>query len=579
MKTTTHFLLLALLTLVGIGCGSKGSYRPLEATAQYPTIPARVIVTDFRDERESVRTAAAISKVPPLTFSRRFEFSHPDNVYSGSIDPVPTLMAKSLARSLADGRQFEEVTYISRDELPPKGDHDLLITGRVRNSRMTGRAYFYSLVFPLGVQFSDVLWYIGFPKMTRRYNFDVSIEMLDYYRDTPIAAPIEASQVTSKKTFLHYAPENKLDDLKVKVTDVWNDVVEAMRRDVPTGQDAQYWASLRTTGQSYLASLALEAERMRLGTPPVFQFLSPSEGSMHRTPTVTVRWSAAIPNGLRAIDFEANGEALATGVRSTDMMEESTARRDIPARDVEVKLNMGSNRLFAQLVDFRGNVTKAELQLDRLPRLLNPQARHALLVGSGPAEAGATVEQLRTALTDPFAGQFSANAVKIFTPASLDRAALEEAVVNTALSARAGELLVLYIAARGDAATMTFGNGIPLREFATMLQRSVATTEVVLLFDIDWDRTVDGSRVLASLGDLPPRWAIGVSSGTPAPAARRDGRLAYGDAIAASMRRGTGRLTLRGMLDAAAREVGALGTVRADSTGSFDTAITMAEFE
>ncbi|MDK2970841.1 MAG: hypothetical protein PWP23_596 [Candidatus Sumerlaeota bacterium] len=581
MKTTFGFFSAFLALFLAFGCGGGPSTKPLEATPEYPTIPTRIVVTDFKDARDYKREAAYITKVPPLTWSKKYEFTHPDDVYAGSIDPMPALFARNLAEALAEGAQFDQVVYAPAGELPPKGEADVLITGTVKASRAHGRAYFYSLVLPLGFQFSDILWYLGFPKTDRRYDLGAEIDVLDYYTGKPLIEPINVDLTTSSKTFLVYASESKFDDLKTKLVTVWNEAVVQMREDLPTGSETAYWAKQRSEGEEYLAYLAREELRNKQGAIQSFQFLSPAEGAIIRQPKTTVRWSAAIPNGLKALDIEVNNRPIATGVRSADMASEATAPKSLPARDVDVDLAMGANVVTARVVDHRDNVVDATLRFTRYPRQLNPVMRHALLIGTGSPEAQTSVEKLETALADPFGGQFEKSSILTHTGGALSKAQLDQAIRDLGLQAKAGELAVIYIAADGKTADMTIGDGVALDTFIKDLDLAMATDEVVLLLDINWDRRDEGKDVMDALGEVPMRWAVSVSSAYPTPAESKRGQRLFAFALADALTNGTQRLTLERMLDtvADAVETESGKKMEPDISGRYDRNVTMAEFE
>ncbi|MDX1972941.1 MAG: hypothetical protein SFY68_10465, partial [Candidatus Sumerlaeia bacterium] len=92
--------LVALSSLLSIGCGGGGKYRVENANPQTQKRPTRVLVMPFDDQREYVRNAANLSSAPPLAFNVRYKFSRPDEAFGGAVEPFPTLLASQVAKDL-----------------------------------------------------------------------------------------------------------------------------------------------------------------------------------------------------------------------------------------------------------------------------------------------------------------------------------------------------------------------------------------------------------------------------------------------------------------------------------------------
>lgn len=582
MRRLAALLLGFVALMLTSGCGGGARYRVVEAGPAYPSIPAKVVVTDFKDERSYDKRLASTAKAAPFTFVKSWYISRPEEAFGG-VEVFPALFARNLAANLAEGGHFSEVVYAPPDEMPEKGTYDLLLTGTLKESTARGSAYFYGLVLPLGFKFSDVLWYMGAPKLTRRYDFAFDIQLYDAYTDKPLGRPISVSERTSSKSFTVYANEGKLEDMQTKIVAVWNDYLVAMHREQPSG-DAQYWAALRTDGQQYLRQVRLEQDMIRRGSPPVFTFISPTDESTVRSDRTTIRWSLTSPNGLRSLALALNNEALDTGVRSVDLADMETAPRSVSARETPIRLQMGRNVIDARVTDHRGNTANAELAIHRLPRQLTPEKRFALVIGAGSAAAQETARSLASVLTDPLYGQFAESDVRVLTTPTFDPEALGTSIRAFVPYAKAGELALLYIAVPGDAQSGALGSGaqqMELRQFVESLRRSAATEEVVLLLDIDWNGRNDGVRVLDQLGDVPSRWAVGVSSNAIVPAETTGGRLVFGAAIEEILagRAGrTDRVTLESMLDQATDRA-RRGAASPEFSGRYNPNITMAEFQ
>lgn len=584
MKTLwISFLLLGVMTVAG--CGGKKGFEPIPADSAYPEIPARVVVTDFRDDRIlEVQTADATKAYFHLW--KNFSFTQPDTRFSAYIENFQTMFARRLAETFQESGQFAEAEYYPATDIPARGTYDVLVQGTINEATMEGQVFYYFLSLPVIGTWSDVPWTFLLPKLRRGFNFDIAVQFYDGYTGDPLLEePIVATYNTTWKTFTAYGKDEiRYDDLKLKLGGLLNEVLLGMRGTIPPGDDVAYWDGLREEGEAYLARLAREEERMKKGSPPVFQFLSPSADATIRTPEVSLSWSITAPNGLRSAALVLNDQPLSLNLNALDMADEGTAPKSVPARNTPVELAMGRNTFEARVTDHRENVTEASLEIVRMPARVRPEERYALLLASGSEEAASTVEDLASLLTDPYVGQFDDGAVEVAKANAVTMEDLEKRLFDFGIQPKAGELAFVYLALPGDTELKTVGDGIALNALVDTVRRSLATDEVILLLDIDWNAENADLDVLDALGELPLRWAVAVSDIEASPAMTRGGHTLFGEALIGVLEEepaGSESLSLEGMLESLLERVDDLSGEEKlpEVVGRYDRNIVMVQYE
>ncbi len=574
--------LLAMLILAGCGASGARFQKPSVPAGTSP-LPVHVLVVPFDDERDFDQEPARIKSAAPLTIARKFKFDRPDEAYTAAGRPFPERLAEELAEDLEDSGLVEKVTYARLDRLPEKGSYDLMLKGKLLKTEQSGQVNLYGLVLPLGIYLYDVAWYLGLPKTRRDYEIETELQWLNGYDETPVGPAFRSSYDTPGKTFWVYAEEGKMDDISKRMKPSWNGLVDGSVADLPSAGDT-YWAELKTEGVEHLAMLEREEEFRRKGAPPVFGFISPDTNSTMRATDANVRWNISAPNGLKTASLTLNGESVDLGMASFDLSSDATAPRSVAARTVNVPLELGENVLIASVSDWRGNVTGAELSVSRLPQPLRPENRHALLVGMGSDAARNTVRDLERAFTDPFAGQFEAGRVNTVAAPEFDADLLRSAVQGFGAKPITGELAVIYVAVPGVASSMSIGSGgnsMALTDLAGLLEQQLATDEVFVVLDIDWD-SGSGEDVVDTFDDASPRWGIASSSGQPQTGAVRAGRFAYGSAMAdllTERRSGAAAMTIESFFDETGARTEDANGLKPDLTGRFDPNITVVSYE
>ena len=579
-----HRIILSATLLFGLilgaaGCSSANPYRVMETRGQNTEIPMKVIVTSLEDVRPFDRKPATLYWIPLLPYSS-YRFSRHDEVYPGSVEPFPRLFSRELAKRLEEAEVFANVEYVPRGEMPPLGSYDLLLTGVLDETTSRGGVSYYGLSI-----FGDLVWFVGLPKFTRRWDLQATLQLYDGYTGDPIGDSLPVKHSTSRRFFTRYAKEASTRDLLDKITPIWDEFIVALRKEVPSGTD-EYWANLRNAGHEYVAKLERESELQRKGSPPTFSFLYPSAGAAVREPNTTVRWSATAPGGAKSLTLVVNNQAIDLGVNPLDLIREDSAPRNFPAQELTIPVRLGLNKLEALVVDHRGNETRASFELRRMPKELTPPDRFALLIGAGSREARSTVEGLAKTLKDPLVGQFASANVDLVSQDSLDADSLTAALNEFGRKPLANQLAFVYLAAPGNADDLTIGSGadaMSLQDFLAQLGRAMATEEMVVILEIDWSGA-GGREFMDDLSGLSPRWAIVSSAGQTAPVIRSGGGFLFGKTFAEVLENGmTNRetLTLENVLDAVMDEVetGSGGKMVPVMEGRYRPGITMVERE
>ncbi|MCB2156932.1 hypothetical protein KQI84_18805 [bacterium] len=571
------FVLLGLLVNI-TGCGSSNKYRVMETRSEYPEIPMKVVVTPLEDARPFDRDPAILYWIPLLPWAT-YKFSRHDEVYPGSVEAFNQLFSRDLAQRLKEAEVFSQVEYTPIEELPPLGSYDLLITGTLEETTSRGGVSYYGLSI-----FGDLVWFLGLPKFTRIWDLKADIQVFDGYTGDPITDPILVQETTSRRFFTRYAKEGSTKDLMEKITPIWDQFIVELRAEVPPAGD-NYWAQLRKDGEAHVAKLAREAELARKGSPPTFSFLYPAAGDIVREPTTTIRWSATAPGGTKSIALVVNNQAIDLGINPLDLLQEDKSPRNFSARDLAIPLHLGKNTLEAMVVDHRGNETRANFEIQRMPKQLSPTDRFALLIGVGSSEATRTVNELASVFADPLIGQFDSEDVQVVAENSLDSAALGSAINSFGKKPLANQLAFVYVAASGNADGLTIGSGgntMSIDDLMSTIERAMATEEIVVILDIDWSGPK--REYIDDLSNLPKRWAVIASAEETVPATKSSGGFLFGMAMASVMKDGLpGRetLTLENVMDAVMDEVESLsdGEMVPVMEGRYRPGITMVERE
>jgi len=578
------FLCVALV--MASACGGAGRYQLRPKPESQDTIPMRVVVSDFVDEREFVRISPTRSNVRPLSWYKKFEYSRYEDQFPGGMEPFPTRLAKILAEDVGKTSMFDSIRYVSPAELAamrPGDDYDLRVDGKMNTLTAKGYWRYYSLILPFGLYANDLLWVMGFPKEVRRWDVDVDLQLVDAYRNEPVGRPANVAFVTNGQVFtIYHTGPSALRDFRAKMPEVSNKFNEQMAGQFSQKTDAD-WAALRQSGREFQLAQERRQQMIERGAPPSFTFISPGDGSSVREQTTTIRWAATVANGLKTISLTLNGEPLNTGIDAAALTSVTTAPDSISARDLPVQLALGDNRIEASLTDHLDNSTRASITVKRLPRVLRPERRFALLVGAGSTEAVSTVGPMEVTLRDPIHGQFT-DVIRVASTA-VSRADLDDAVARFGSRALAGDLAMIYVAATGDAGNITIGTGntaVPLADFVEMLRNSLGTEEVLLILDLDLS-TGSGGSITGALQAVPARWAVVLNNSTPTAAHKTAGEFTLGRVLGETFRQqpaGRESLSLEAFLDSvgnAARSTSG-GMVSPDVRGRYDANITMVEF-
>ncbi|MGF1573019.1 MAG: hypothetical protein ACFCU1_08095 [Sumerlaeia bacterium] len=569
-------------SLVTIGCGGGSRYRVPDANPETQKRPTRVMVFPFEDNREYVRNAAALSSAPPLSFSVKYKFSRPDEAFSGAVKPFPQLLPSQVAKDLSDTGYFDQVFFAGADEVIEPGTYDLALQGTLNEAQSRGVAYTYGLVLPLGLSMYDVAWFVGLPKFSRRYDFNVSYQWYDGYTNEPVGEPILIDYTSTAKQFTTYTNESKMEDLGVKFRQATKELVDATDIMLPKPQE-RYWAEMRESGMVYLAELERRQQQIERGTPPTFTLLTPVENAVIRSVQTPVQWSVAAPNGLKSIEITLNGQPLQTGVTPVSIRTEQTAPRSIPARENTVALNLGVNQLRAVVTDWRNNTTEETLTVMRYPTALTPESRNALILAADlTTQRSAT--NLKNVLIDPFAGQFSQQDVQLETNLSTAND-LRSAVSNFSGNIVSGELAVIHLLGKANTANNSIvlsGGEMPLQDFMALCAESLATDEVIIVLDLDWN--AEGStKVLDSIPEMPNRWALVAASQFPRPTIKNNGGFVYTESLASSLKdsKSEGRLSLERLFDIISVdvEIDSESKMKPEVRGRYNPNILMATYE
>ncbi|MEQ8821920.1 MAG: hypothetical protein RLY93_16925 [Sumerlaeia bacterium] len=575
--TFALFALCGLLLMTG-GCAYKDPLKVLSTRDKYETIPLRVGIYEFSDERPLDTLKSPRNYDTPLFLWSSYRYPRPDEIRR--TDAMEQMLARDFADRLKTANTFQEVQYLNQtiENPPAPSDYDLLIYGKLRDTTSKGVRSAYGLAL-----IGRYLWFLGLPNETESYDYKADLQLIDGYTMAPIGDPITVEGDTGARILTRYANRKKMKFARRNANELWDRFLVEFRDEYPAG-NAELWDNLKNSGLAVLREEALETQRQARGKAPTIVFNSPADGSQFRTPSTTVQWSAEAPNAMRQVSLFVNNVPMDIGLPTSSMANESSAPRSIPANRVTANLRLGANTVKAQVVDYRDMMTVEELTLYRIPKALNPVSRHALVIGGGSSAAQATAQQLSSTLTNPAVGQFPAGNVSTVIQSGLDAAALRSAIANFGRAPLANELALIYIAAPGDSRTLTVGgaNGLTLEELAMEVRRSLATEDVVLILDIAWDRARGGIGVLDSMGQLPQRWAVTTATSDVAPAPANGGRHTFGtvldDVLQGRAGSGGNTLTLDGWLQQSLTETDRRAPqAQPDLQGRYSSTVTMAE--
>jgi hypothetical protein len=558
VKNGCKGLLLLLVVTWMAGCGGN-SYRVMERKSEHPTIPLKVMLRAFDEQRDrEMESGINVAMIPLFLFGRSHYDRH-DEHFSDT-EPFPTGFPRLFAAHLNKVGVFESADYFTEKKLPRRGDYDLEIRGVLHVVRSRGSYWRYGLSY-LG----DVLWYFGFPRIWRKWEVEVSFQLYDAHRKEPLEEPFVAKMKTGSTAYTIYGNRRKANDLLDDIDEIWDQYIDHLWATQPRGDDSR-WVQLREKG------LILVAQENR-GVPPALTILEPRDMAKIRGETTDIRWSATAPEGIRSLQLSMNDTPLPSGLDEKEFDDPKLAPRAIDPQIVTVQLNhLGINRFRLIAEDHRNNREEAELRIHRLPKALQPAVRHGLLIGMDSPVARQGVGELAAVLGNPSYGQFEPQSLQVYTSETLTQADFDESIRKLASQTTAGDLVWIYIAAPGSSAELTLGaKQIPLAPLVQQLQRSIVADNVILMLDIAWD--IPSSDWLDRMGDLPVRWAV---LGTQS--REREGVTLLSRLLCEAMTatdRERSRLTLEKLLDICLDHLPAQDNPVL--RGRFDPAITMVE--
>jgi hypothetical protein len=539
----------AILAVALTGCSTSDKYRVMQRRGSEGTIPVKAAVTDFEDARgRSERYHRGTAYIPLNLYGGYFFYDRHDAKYPTQTQPFPTLLADRTAARLQEAAVFESTTRVASPGAVSLGEADVLVEGRINKLRTTGRLHYWGLSI-----FGDLLHYLGVPAFHRRWHLDVEYQLVDAYTGNPIGEPIRATLVTPRRFMSKYSNRGEITDLEKQITPAFDALVAHIWEKLPNEQ-ATEWAQLKQRGRDMIEARDREAAAAVEGRRPRFRFLAPTDGDTVRGASTTVRWDAVAPARLKSAVLVVNNEVVNLGVNPLDLMSAASAPTELQARTVEVPIKMGSNRLEALVEDHLGDQTRASLNLVRLPQLLTPPSRHALLIGAGSDAAAKSVDTIAQVLTDPLIGQFPADRVTALKSSTTINN-VTESLANFGGTPRLGDLVFIYLATDGTWSDLSIlGGTIQLDDFIRSAAQSLATTTVVMVADINWDTTSTDGRDLYSRIEsvVPAGWAIMTPQSTGGAAAVRDGERALAVHLAETMRSGLPgrpRITVENLLD------------------------------
>ncbi len=556
-------------------CAGGNKFRVKRS--QHQSIPVRAIVTDFQDERGyKVEASSGLIMVPLVPFSS-YRYERNDELFKGAVDPFRQSLAKNFAKRLGQAGLFQSVEYAPEDAKPARGDYAVEVKGRLIKLDSKGGKTRYGLSFV-----GDLLWYLGIPYYSRRWDADMEFQLVDGYSGQPVGDPVRLKHVTSRRLYTIYGSLSEFQDLYSKSEYLWDGFIDHAWQNLDAA-DSPKWAMLKEEGAKRLAAEARDAQQIRQGSPPVFSLLSPTDGANVRGASTTIRWSATAPGRLKQATIAVNNQPVEIGLNVIQLADPDQAPVSVPATEIPVSLRLGPNRIDTLLIDHRGNKTTGSYTINRLPGELFPPMRKALLIGGDSDAARASVEKLAGVLGDMQLGQFPQGALTKVSTTSLSANEVLGAVSKFGASLRPGELAFIYIAGGGQGATLALGSGdLTLEALVNSVRASLPTDEVILILDIDWRGDSGGEAIAGRIGDVPSRWAFVTSSETPAPGKTKGGMTLLADSIVGVFEGRSGkepRVSLERMLDDTVTAVTSNGGPAPAVSGRYNTSITMVQRE
>lgn len=567
----------AATAVLTTACAGGNNFRVMESRAQHKPIPVRAIVSDFQDERGfKVESSSGLIMVPLVPFSP-YRYERNDELFKGAVDPFRQSLAKNFAKRLGEAALFESVEYVPEDAKPARGDYDVEVKTRLLKMDAKGGKTRYGLSFV-----GDILWYLGIPYYSRRWDADVEYQLVDGYTGKSIGEPVRVKHVTSRRLYTIYGSLSAFKDLFSKSDYLWDGYIDSAWKSLDA-PDSPQWASLKTDGAKLLAAEARDAQQIKQGSPPVFTLLSPTDGANVRGASTTIRWSATAPGRLKQATLAVNNQPVEIGLNAIQLADPDNAPLSVPATEVPVSLKLGPNRIDTLLIDHRGNRTTGSYTINRLPGELFPATRKALLVGGDTDAARTSVDKLAGVLGDMQLGQFPQGALTKVSTATLSSAEVLGAISKFGATLRSGELAFIYVAGRGKGDTLTLGGGdLSLETLVSSVRASLPTDEVVLILDIDWQGGAGGEAIAERIGDVPPRWAFVTSSEAPEPGRTKGGMTLLADSIVGVFEGRGGkeaRVSLERMLDDTVTAVTSNGGSAPSVSGRYNTSITVVQRE
>jgi hypothetical protein len=541
-------MMLAGAVAFGASCAKQDKLRVMERSGSEGTIPLKVRVTDFKDERPEGRIAESWILYLPLNFyGAHFANQRHDLNYPSWTLPFTEVVPKQLAARVAEAGAFEKVEYVGLNpekfkDQPKFGDYDLEIQGRLLALREQGRAYKWGLsIIPVLLP----LEYLGYPTHHRRWITDVEYQVVNAYTGEKIGEPIRASDTTPARWFNRYSFKKRgsTDDLIANMNTTLDGFIDGVWTQLPEATDAS-WTALRETGQKEVARRTAEDQQIRKGQPPRFQFTSPTFGAQVRGASTPLVWLVDSPGGLKDATLVVNNQRVDLGINPIELADPAKPMLNVPAREVRIPLQLGANKLEALVTDHRGNSSRAEHTVTRLPAELFPKERYALLVAA-PGQA----DSLELALEDPLVGQFAADTVTKAEPATF-----AASLAEFGKSPKSGNLAFVVLSAKGEWDSLKLPElGLTLDEVMTSLGQSLATSEVVLVLDIAWDKPAGDVEITDRLANpLPAGWAMLAAQSTGGPALVAGGKnlvLEHATEVLRGTEGSTSRLTVERFLD------------------------------
>lgn len=577
MNRILSLLCTALLSVVALsGCATRNPHKVMEQKGDHAPIPVRAAVVDFQDNRQTSQYFNQTwTMVPIIGLWGGYYLDKHDAIYSSATEPFPKVMAKELTNRLKETNVFQQVDYV--DGTPKDGDYDVIVSGKINRMRAQGAQTRYGLSI-LG----DLLWEIGLPYLSRSWDVDVEYTLKDAYTGEPLTKQPEVAKfTTTRMIFTKYYSRGKVNDLKRKLVPAQDQFISSVWKNQPA-PTSTVWADLKSNGKNLIAKRVAEADQMKKGTAPTFNFTSPTDGSTVRESVAKVAWSVSAPGGVKTVDLYVDDRPVGLDFSTEFLNPSSAMNKGIPPQEVVVPLSrLGTHVIRGRVTDHRGNApAESRLTLNRLPKALNPEKRYALLIGAGTQPAQESVTGLQSVLSDPTIGQFEQGSITKLTDSKLSGEAIRAALKEFGRRPIAGDLVLIYLATNGDWTSLKIGDGtMTFDDFVKELKASVSTENVILLADIDWQGN-SAEAINSRLSNLPRSWAVLTPNAEGGASPKSGNSLAFASAVV-SVLKGSGsqdRLTLERFAD---QVISALSgaSAKPEVYGRYNPSLTLAERE